>query len=186
MSLPSSAYVILGKIRVLGGASGYDVKRDADSTLRSFWTISQAQIYPLLARLERAGLVEGRSEPRGRRRRRVFTLTEDGEEALREWLRRDEPLSYELRDAGMLKLFFADVLDREEALALVRRIRARHEGILARVREMEPRAVRAAEANVTFPLHTLRWGFAIHEATLEYCAALEDELEKGPARRRAG
>jgi PadR family transcriptional regulator, regulatory protein AphA len=185
MSLPSSAYVILGKLKVLGGASGYDVKRDADSTLRAFWTISQAQIYPLLASLERDGLVEGRSEPRGRRRRRVFTLTDDGEEVLRDWLRTDEPLSYELRDAGMLKLFFADVLDREDALALVRRIRARHERMLERVKKMEPRGIKAAEAGVVFPLHTLRWGFAIHEATLAYCAALEAELEKRSARRRA-
>ena len=186
MSLPSSAYVILGKLKVLGGASGYDVKRDADSTLRAFWTISQAQIYPLLARLERDGLVEGRSEPRGRRRRRVFTLTDDGEEALREWLRTDESLSYELRDQGMLKLFFADVLDREDALALVGKIRARHERMLDRLREMEPRGIRAAEAGVAFPLHTLRWGFATHEATIEYCTALERELEKKTARRRAG
>ena len=185
MDLPSPAYVILGKLEVLGRASGYDMKRDADKTLRAFWTISQAQIYPLLARLEKEGLVEGRSEPRGRRRRRVFTLTDAGEEVLREWLRTDESLSYELRDEGMLKLFFADALDREEALALVRRIRARHERMLERVREMEPRGIRAAEAGVIFPLHTLRWGFAIHEATLEYCAALEEELEKRPARRRA-
>ncbi len=177
MTLPSAAYVILGKLKVLGGASGYGVKRDADSTLRFFWTISQAQIYPLLARLEREGLVKGRSEARGRRRRRVFTLTKDGEEALREWLRTDEALSHELRDAGMLKLFFADVLDSDDALALVRRIRTRHERILERLREMEPRGIKATEAGVAFPLHTLRWGMALHEATLEYCDALQRELE---------
>jgi PadR family transcriptional regulator, regulatory protein AphA len=186
MSLPNPAYVILGKLKVLGRASGYDLKRDIDSTLRAFWAISQAQIYPVLARLERDGLVEGRSEPRGRRQRRVFTLTDDGEEALREWLRTDESLSYELRDQGMLKLFFADVLDRDDALALVRKIRARHERMLGRLREMEPRGIKAAEVGVAFPLHTLRWAFAIHEATLDYCAALEAELEKGTARRRAG
>ncbi len=186
MNLPNSAYVILGKLKVLGGSSGYDLKRDADRTLRAFWTLSQAQIYPLLAQLEGDGLVKGRSEPRGRRQRRVFTLTKDGEEALREWLRTDGRLSYELRDEGMLKLFFADVLDREDALALVRRIRARHDRMLGRLREMEPRGISATEAGIAFPLHTLRWGMAMHEATLDYCAALEQELEKGTARKGAG
>jgi len=176
MDLPNAAYVILGKLRVLGGGSGYDVKRDVDDALRFFWTISQAQIYPVLSDLERAGLVEGKAEPRGRRQRRVFNLTGDGEEALREWLREEEPLSFELRDEGMLKLFFADVLERDEALALVRRIRGRQERILARLETIEPRAVTAADAGVGFPLHTLRWGFAIHRATLEYCDALEREL----------
>ena len=185
MDLPNAAYVILGKLLVLGGGSGYDVKRDVDGTLRSFWTISQAQIYPVLAQLEEAGLVEGRSEPRGRRQRRVFNLTDSGEEVLRDWVREDERLSFELRDEGMLKLFFADVLDHDEALALIQRIRRRHERLLEGLRKIEPRALAAAEAGIAFPLHTLRWGFAIHEATLSHCDAVDRELQQRGTEPRA-
>src|SRR5947209_16700841 len=89
--LPSPAYVVLGMIR-LGARSGYEIKQAVELSIRFFWTISQAQIYPSLERLERAGLVEGRSEPQGKRPRRVFEVTGAGERALREWLDRQEPM----------------------------------------------------------------------------------------------
>ena len=111
-------YVVLGMIR-LGARSGYEIKQAVELSIRFFWTISQAQIYPSLERLEAAGLVEGCSEPLGKRQRRTFQITEAGESALREWLQRDEPMPFELRDVGMVKVFFADALDGDEALSLV-------------------------------------------------------------------
>ena len=61
--------------------------------------------------LESAGLITGRADPQGRRPRRVFETTQAGEAALRDWLTRDEPMLFELRDTGLLKIFFADALD---------------------------------------------------------------------------
>ena len=54
------------------------------------------------------------------RRRRAYELTAAGERALHDWLASDSPLSMELRHEGALKLFFADALDPDEQLALVR------------------------------------------------------------------
>ena len=88
-------YVVLGMIR-LGARSGYEIKRAVELSIRFFWTISQAQIYPSLERLEAAGFVEGCSEPLGKRQRRTFQITDAGETALREWLQRDEPMPFEL------------------------------------------------------------------------------------------
>jgi DNA-binding PadR family transcriptional regulator len=79
--LPAPAYVVLGMVR-LGAKSGYEIKQFVEQSIRFFWTISQAQIYPSLAELERTGLVVGRSEPQGRRPRRVFEITPAGESAL--------------------------------------------------------------------------------------------------------
>src|SRR3984957_8776046 len=111
-------YVVLGMIQ-LGARSGYEIKQAVELSIRFFWTISQAQIYPALEQLERAGLVSGRSEPRGRRPRRAYEITEAGEQALRDWLTRPEAMPFELRDIGLVKLFFADTLDRDEALVLL-------------------------------------------------------------------
>ena len=47
-------YVVLGMVR-LGAQSGYDIKKSVRDSIRFFWTISEAQIYPSLDRLERAG-----------------------------------------------------------------------------------------------------------------------------------
>ena len=64
---------------------------------RFFWGASYGQIYPELRRLEAAGLVRAKEEPRGGVRRRVYSLTPKGERAVRAWLL--EPVeAFELRD----------------------------------------------------------------------------------------
>ena len=188
--LRPSDYVILGFLRLgpldearHGPRSGYDVKRAADLSVRQFWNISPVQVYPGLKRLEAAGLVAGRSDARGRRPRRVYELTPAGEEALREWLRSQEPLTFELRDLGLLKLFFADALETAEALDVVRAIRQRAERSLETL-EGESRAgagISAAKGD-RFPMAALELGVAMQRAVRDYCAELEASLER-PVRR---
>ena len=174
------AYLILGMLRI-GARSGYDVKAAVDASTRFFWTISPAQIYPTLRRLEQAGLARGRSEPRGRRPRRIYELTPKGERALIEWLRRDEPLTWELRDSGTLKLFFADALEPAEAAELLAAIRRRSERTLERFRhEIQPAAEAfAAGAGIACPAMSLGLGIAVHEAMVEACRELEREVAPG-------
>jgi PadR family transcriptional regulator AphA len=167
-------YVVLGMVR-LGARSGYEIKQAVELSIRFFWTISQAQIYPSLERLEAAGLVEGCSEPLGKRQRRTFQITEAGETALREWLQRDEPMPFELRDVGMVKLFFADALNGDEALSLVNSLKQRSEEQVATLRSIEPIAKRSAEEGNTLPGLTLRMGIAFHQAMIDVCEKFERE-----------
>ena len=55
------------------------------------------------------------SEPSGARARTVYQLTEAGRGALNHWLTSPSEQLYELRDEGMLKLFFSDLADPELA-----------------------------------------------------------------------
>jgi DNA-binding PadR family transcriptional regulator len=167
-------YVVLGMIR-LGARSGYEIKQAVELSIRFFWTISRAQIYPSLERLEAAELVEGCSEPLGKRQRRTFQITEAGETALREWLQRDEPMPFELRDIGMVKLFFADALDSDEALWLVNSIKQRSEERVATLRSIEPAAKLSADAGNALPGLTLRMGIAFHQAMIDVCQEFEQE-----------
>lgn len=170
--LGAPAYVVLGMVH-LGARSGYEIKQAVENSIRFFWTISQAQIYPGLQLLEAAGLITGRADPQGRRPRRVFETTRAGEAALRDWLTRDEPMPFELRDTGMLKVFFADALDREQALTLVRAIRKRSADRVRTLRAIEP-AARAAEADGNlYPGLTLRLGIAYHQAIIDVCTVFE-------------
>lgn len=175
-SLSPSAYVALGMIR-LGRRSGYGIKRTVQLSIRFFWTISQAQIYPALEQLERRRLIQGRDEPRGRRPRRVYNLTALGEAALAAWLVNDDPLQFELRDVGLLKLFFADLLDQPAALDLLARMERRS---LDRLVELDAIAPAASSMNddegYRFPLITLRLGVAFHRALADECAAIRREL----------
>jgi len=93
--------------------------------------------------LEEAGLVRAREEPRGRRPRRVYQLTPKGESALSTWLS-DERDLYEVRDEGLLRLFFGELMSSDELLELVRRRQAWYEeagalfrGIAAQLGEVE-------------------------------------------------
>ena len=70
--LGAPAYVVLGMVR-LGARSGYEIKQAVENSIRFFWTISQAQIYPSLQLLEEAGLITGRADPQGRRPRPVMS-----------------------------------------------------------------------------------------------------------------
>jgi PadR family transcriptional regulator, regulatory protein AphA len=119
--LSATGRVILGLLK-FQPRTGYDVKRVTDFSTRFFWRASYGQIYPELRSLERAGLVVSRDEPYGRRRRRVYDLTPAGERALAEWLSGDED-AFDIRDEGLLRLFFGELVADGELLELVRRRR---------------------------------------------------------------
>ena len=181
--LGEPAYVVLGMVR-LGARSGYEIKQAVELSIRFFWTISQAQIYPSLERLERAGFVAGRSEPADRRRTRTYEITKAGEAALREWLLRREPMPFELRDVGLVKLFFADALDRDEASALLTAVRRRSEERVAALRGIEPAAEVAEQHGNAHPLLTLRMGIAFHQAIIAVCAEFEQKFAQSRSRSR--
>ncbi|HEY4452536.1 MAG TPA: PadR family transcriptional regulator [Solirubrobacteraceae bacterium] len=161
----------------LGRRSGYEIKQTVELSIRFFWTVSQAQIYPALEQLERRRLIDGRDDPQGRRPRRIYGLKPSGEAALAAWLVNDDPLGFELRDVGLLKLFFADLLERSAALDLLARIERRSLDRLAQLDAIAPSAasMRDDEGH-RFPLITLRLGVAFHRALADECAVIRREL----------
>src|SRR4051794_33633283 len=157
-SLSPTAYVILGMIRT-GPRSGYEIKAAVDNTTRFFWAASYGQIYPELKRLSEAGLAVGVDSPTGGRRRTVYEITADGEEELKAWLRQP-PETYEMREEGLLKLFFAAALPRPGAVETPRAMRARRLGVARELRAIEPLA---EEKEDPFPLIVLRGGIEFTE-----------------------
>jgi len=173
--LGSPAYVVLGMVR-LGARSGYEIKQMVELSIRFFWTISQVQIYPALQELEARGLIIGRDEPQGRRRRRLYAITAAGERELRDWVASPGPLPFELRDIAMVRLFFADAADKGAALRLLGDVRARSEERVATLRAIEPTAVAADADGNHFPNLTLQMGIAFHQAMVDVCAEFEHKV----------
>ena len=171
MELSSVGKVILGVLRD-APHSGYEIKRIVDRSTRFFWAASYGQIYPELRRLEETGLIVGASDPRGGRPRRVFHLTPAGRDALRDWLTGPES-AYELRDEGLLKLFFADALSHGDALALLRAFRGDRQRVVERLREIEETIPKHVEG---FPLLVLEYGIELHEWMVEWCERTEERL----------
>lgn len=170
--LSPTGRVILGMI-ALGNRTGYDIKRVVDKSTRNFWAASYGQIYPELGRLEQAGLVRGRSAPSGGRARTLYELTARGRRALRDWLSAEEEPVYELRDEGMLKLFFSDSAP-ESRIENIRAMRERQERKLA---QLQPLAEKAHEMH-TGPRMTLEMGTGLAEWMIDWCASAERRLAR--------
>jgi DNA-binding PadR family transcriptional regulator len=179
MELSPTAYVILGMVS-REARSGYEIKALVDNTTRFFWAASYGQIYPELKRLSEAGLVEGVDSPRGERKRTVYAITADGEEELKDWLRRP-PETFEMREEGLLKLFFAGVLEPEEAAVTLREMGEFRRGVSDQLRAIEPKAAAKADGGDPFPLMVLRGGIEFNEWFADWCERMEASLLQ-PAR----
>ena len=177
-SLTPTARVILGMLK-LGVPTGYDIKKVIDSSTRFFWTASFGQIYPELKRLQKAGLVRSRQEPRGKVKRTVYELTPKGEEALREWLTDSEEVLFEIRDESLLRLFFSDLLSKDEVLANVRMQQQVFELVLARFREIEVDARDGIAEGLEYPYLALRYGLDFITWARDWYADVERRLEAG-------
>jgi DNA-binding PadR family transcriptional regulator len=169
--LSPTAYVILGMVSK-EARSGYEIKAVVDNSTRFFWAASYGQIYPELKRLSEAGLVVGAEAPTGGRRRTVYEITADGEAELKTWLRQP-PATFEMREEGLLKLFFANVLPPEEAVEIVRAMRAHRLRVAAQLRAMEPSAVQKEDP---YPLAVLRGGIEFAEWFAEWCQRMEEQI----------
>ena len=78
-----------------------------------------------------------------------------------------------MREEGLLKLFFADALPREEAVEILRAMRAHRLAVAARLRKMEPKAL---EKQDPFPLVVLRGGVEFTEWFADWCERMEAQL----------
>lgn len=174
MELSPTAYVILGMVS-REPRSGYEIKALVDNSTRFFWAASYGQIYPELKRLSKAGLVEGVDAPRGGRKRTVYAITAGGEEALKEWLRQP-PGTYEMRDEGLLKLFFAGVLPSREGAQILASMGEHHRGVLEQLQAIEPKAAAKDALGDPFPLMVLRGGIEFNEWFAEWCERMEAQL----------
>jgi PadR family transcriptional regulator AphA len=179
--LSATAYVILGMVS-REARSGYEIKALVDETTRFFWAASYGQIYPELKRLAEAGLLEGADAPRGERKRTVYAITAGGEAALKEWLRQ-APATYEMREEGLLKLFFAGVLPRAEAAEILGWMREHRVGLAERLRALEPLALEEEKLDDPYPLMVLRGGIEFNDWFAGWCERMEASLRE-PAREK--
>jgi PadR family transcriptional regulator, regulatory protein AphA len=184
VELNPTAYVILGMVS-REPRSGYEIKALVDETTRFFWAASYGQIYPELRRLSEARLVEGRDEPRGERRRTVYAITADGEDELKAWLRHP-PATFEMREEGLLKLFFAGVLPPAEAGRILGAMRDYRRDLAERLRAIEPQAEeKRDDAADPFPLMVLQAGIEFNEWFADWCERMEASLQRSGLEERS-
>src|ERR1044072_1249639 len=91
-----------------GGAGAHDLLRIAQRRRCLAWA-GESQYYVEPKRLAKLGYLEARKEPGKTRERTVYTLTEKGLDALREWAR--TPLEFPpLKSEALLRLLATDLV----------------------------------------------------------------------------
>jgi DNA-binding PadR family transcriptional regulator len=105
IQLTPTSYVVLGLIDAAGEATPYALKQMVGAAVGAFFSIPHSQVYAEPERLARNGYLNEQREETGRRRKH-YSLTDKGREALRAWVETPTADLYELRDPGLLKLAF--------------------------------------------------------------------------------
>ena len=113
----SLRYAVLGLLE-LAPATGYELTQRFDVSLGSAWHASHSQIYPELAKLEEAGLVEVVGE--GARNSRTFAVTAAGRDDLHRWLTEVEP-GRNQRNETALRWFLVFRLEPDERRVVLER-----------------------------------------------------------------
>src|SRR5450759_3923011 len=124
--LTPTSYLVLGLLAREGPSTPYALERHVGATLGNFWSFPHALLYSEPPRLEALGLATETRESAGRRRR-MFAITPAGVEALEGWLGRPAGTPTELRDHGLLQLFFMDLAPEEARLRLAQAQLAIHQ-----------------------------------------------------------
>ena len=184
--LSPTAYLVLGLITREGPSTPYALKRHVAATLGHFWSFPHTQLYEEPARLADLGLLSERREQDGRRRR-VFAVTQAGRDALRAWLERPSREPTELRDFGLLQLFFADLGPPQARPAIAGEQLAIHKAKLAdyeedaRVESEVPGTARGNRSAERWRGETLRMGILYERAAVEFWTAVATSADRARA-----
>jgi PadR family transcriptional regulator AphA len=171
----------------MGPMSGYDIRQMISQSIGHFWSESYGQIYPGLKRLAAAGLATKKTERKpGSPDRYVYSLTEEGRERLRAWLKL--PVAEEVpRNELLLKLFFGGHVPPSVSREHVQAYMTSHEqkfqvyGAIAKKLRKEE----AHDPRLPFWLMTLSMGRHRSAAMVKWCKETLAELE-GMERRQKG
>lgn len=165
---------MLGLLEHGGPCTPYGLKQAVAASVGNFWSVPHSQLYAEPARLAAAGyVIEDQEE--GGRRRRTYSITDAGREALRAWLVDVELPAPEMRDPGLLKLFFG-----ADPAAIAPAEAARHRERLATYRGLH--AQLDGVPGMRGPRLTLEAGIAHAELWVDYWEGL---AAGGPSIRRA-
>jgi DNA-binding PadR family transcriptional regulator len=140
-------YAVLGLL-ARRPSTGYELTQTFDRSLRSSWQARHSQIYPELARLEAADLVEVVGH--GARRSKTYAITPAGRAELRRWLVEAEPDRSQRSESG-LRLFLTPLLDPADRQATYERDLAYVEQELAALEGVQAGMEGATESEVFAP-----------------------------------
>ncbi|EGW39109.1 PadR family transcriptional regulator [Desulfosporosinus sp. OT] len=99
-------YIILGLLEKQD-LTGYDIKKVFEEEIGEFWKSKHSQIYPELKKLEEQRLIRFKTEVVGTKlEKKYYTITEDGQAELMEWISSPTPEILATKNEFILKVYF--------------------------------------------------------------------------------
>ncbi|GEM_PF-399724 len=173
IKLSTTSYLALGLVARLQPCTSYDLKRMVRETIEHFWSFPHSQLYAEPERLTAAGYLKEQREAGGRKRR-TFTITAKGRKAIADWLKEPAAEPTEIRDLGLLKLFFGDLASPDEVQRLAqqqaefhRRRLAEYETLCATRNQLQPQ--------LAYPFVTLEMGLLFEKAAVAFWLAIVEQ-----------
>ncbi|HEX7299832.1 MAG TPA: PadR family transcriptional regulator [Solirubrobacteraceae bacterium] len=173
------SYVVLAAVGELGASTPELVEMLSRGHM--YWTSSPSQIYAEPKRLQALGWITSEKGPGKTRSRTVHRLTANGREALREWLRAPAGFPRLQHDAS-IRLFAGDLIEDDEILASLRKLREDIEEMSAVVARNIARAPSLPHRTRYTLLHQ-DLGRRLLQAHADWLDAVERELGGEDARR---
>lgn len=170
--LTPTSYVVLGLINLRGSSTPYELESAVQKSVAYFWTFPHSQLYREPDRLAEFGFLQVEREPGGRRRK-IYRLTEAGQDALTNWLATPVRDVFEMRDEAVLQLFFSEQMDSAQIVDLARREIELYEARLRAYSEIEVHELpRHGHSRRMAPL---RLGIHLAEAFRDFWSEIADE-----------
>jgi DNA-binding PadR family transcriptional regulator len=120
--LTTTSYALLTQL-ALKPWSAYELVKQRVRYFRYVWPAAESAIYREIKKLADGGLATASKEHTGRRPRTVYTITDTGLSALREWLA--SPLApFAMEFEVMLRLFVAPIGTREQLMSSLEQVKA--------------------------------------------------------------
>lgn len=160
--------------------SGYDLTKRFEHSLGRVWPVRHNQIYTELKQLAADGLIDLTAYgPRGRK---IYSLTESGLAACRDWLRaRPESIERSMRFEPLLRMNFLWLLDAPEAGAILKREAAHYRDQAAWLKDQVAKLPDdGADAAIVARRAVGLIGARLYGDIAESCQALEKTLNDAP------
>lgn len=161
--------------------TGYEIKKQLDSSLHYFWKGSFGSIYPALTSLEEMGMITRveNLNTNSKRERIVYRITDAGRQDLINWLgesRTSNSLKYEM----LLKLFFGGVVENAVSMNTITAFEQEIEKELSILKIYQENLSKVLEQrdHVFFYL-TVSFGIETYEAYLRWCKKAKKILTTG-------
>lgn len=176
--LNKTRFAILGMLTI-APMSGYEMRQIMLKSTGNFWSESDGQLYPALARLAAQGLVSCTSDKSSAREKKIYKITVMGMDELTNWLKQEAETNI-VRSESLLKLFFGANVAPEISLEHIQVMHDETRAMLSRLAETS----RHLDSEFKHSPHleywqmTIDYGLRLGVAKLLWCEDAINKLQK--------